>query len=155
MEKHSVTPPQGKLITVRGHFDLDTVYANIFSVLEKKDYDIQEQKHSTRMKKKGEETEIKIDGTRDINDFIQFAINIFIRTRYEHPRGEGRLLIRFDAALNLDYMDQWKGKKLKEFVFDTFKQRIKKLEIENYEVKLLTELGELIKEIKEPLRLEK
>ena len=155
MEKDPITPPQGIIFTEKGFFDLDKIYPKIIPFLENKDYFVQEKKHRRRMKKKGEETEVTIEGTRDINDFIQFWISVDIRTRYLQPNKEGRLLMTFHAALNLDYLDKWSGKKLKEFVFENYTKRLKKLEIENYEIKLASELTELIDDIKEALDFQK
>lgn len=151
MEKDPITPSPGIIFTEEGFFDLDKVYSKIIPFLEEKEYEVHEKKHKTRMKKKGEETEITVEGTRDINDFIQFWVQINIRTRALQPNKEGRLLMTFHAALNLDYLNKWGHKKLKAFMFENYQKRVKKLEIINYENKLAAELKELINQIKESL----
>ena len=153
MEELSVL--KGLMLEKKGIFSLENIYHKVKEFLKENDYAIQEKKHDAKNNHKGEIVEIKIEAIRDITDFIQFSIKTEIKAE-ELIDSKGKLKIKIDGSLNLDYMNKWgKHKKMKAFVFENYKKRLKKVEIEHYSDKLGSEINELIESLKEILEIYK
>lgn len=111
----------------KGTFSFDRMYFAIHDFLNSKGYDVIEPLFKDKEGTYGHEVEFKIQGTKEVTDFIQYSILVSAKVEdveefAVNANGkdvlmtDGRLLFRLEhAKVIFDYQDNFKGNFLKLF----------------------------------------
>jgi len=112
--------PVVSTLRYRGIFDIDGLFKLIRGWFDEREYDFFEDRYKHKNQALGYEIEMDYTGTREINEFVQNKITVYIhiwdynevevvQDGKKKIMGRGRMLINFKAALILDYDDRWQN----------------------------------------------
>ena len=115
----------------KGIFDIDGLFKLMRAWFDEREYDFFEDRYKHKNQTLGYEIEIDYSGTREINEFVQNKISVYIHIwDYNELEviqdgkkkivGQGRMLINFKAALICDYEDRWQSSKFKRSLRDFY-----------------------------------
>ncbi len=153
-----------KSLTYNGLFDFKQTYEFIITYLEEQNYFVMEVRRESIVKEDGIHYDIKCDALKKISDYFRYKIGLEIKAIVNKAKAkkdnktieidEGNINITLGAVMLYDYEDRWTGpitKIMREF-YDHYVIRNR---INKYKSGLLNEHGELIKQVKNFLAMEK
>ncbi len=156
-KKDEITPGNGILIFKKGEFDAKLYYSTLKSWFDKRMYTFTERENTEKYRAHGNELNIKLDGDKKIDDFVEFHIETFALVREYKKRGNkhvGDVKINVVAYLELDYRNQWQDTPFKRLLFHLYTNFLIKAKIKHYyETNLYLEMMECIGEMKEIMGL--
>ena len=153
--KTPIHPSNGIVIRYKGIIDIDSLYKNVKSWFGKNDYDFYEKENTEKTKPQWNSLIIKMYGTRNVDDYVQFKIDaefdeiLRVKRIDKKYSGEARIIIR--AEMILDYENKWKSF---PFLFYIYNNYVKKRNIlKYYWPKIYSEMMDLNSLIKSNLGL--
>jgi len=148
-----------------GIFSFKDIYSFIYDWLREDAYDVFEKKYAEKVKGDSKEVEISWSAEKEISDYFKFVITIdwlILGMKTVEVQKDGSKVkmesasveLRFKAMLVKDYEDRWENYPFWKFMRGVYERYIIKNRIDQYQVKLLEELEELIAQCKSFLALE-
>lgn len=128
-----IHPQNGMVIRYKGIIDIDSLYKSAKSWFGNNSYDYFEKENTEKLKPQGNTVIIKMYGTRKIDDYVQFKVEIVfdeilrLKKTERGYTGEARIVIK--AEMTLDYENKWKSF---PFLFYLYNNHILKKKIKNY-----------------------
>ena len=152
--QEKVHPGNGITITLNGRFDLDSLYKTIKNWFDENRYDYYENENQEKNFPEGNFILMKLNGTRDVDDFVQFRVEIGLQvTRLNRlEKGyTGELTVKLRGFYTLDYKNNWKNF---DIPFYIYRKIILKKKIDDfYEPKIYDELMDLNSNVKSDLKI--
>jgi len=161
-EKDSVF--KGKLKQT-GIFSFKDLYSFIYDWLRDEGYDVFERNYKEKVSGDSKEIEIKWEAQREISDYFRFLITIdwmiigmkSVEVQKETKKVKmesGALEIKFKGVIVKDYENRWEDSPIWKFFRGIYEKYIIKSRIDDYEIKLITEIEELVNQCKAFLAIE-
>lgn len=156
MEKIKVSPGPGPgyIIKEKGIFNLEKLISELKKWFTEQEYDFYEKTKKHKPSKYGTRIELKWLAERKIDRTVKYDINIEFLIIDITPAGEdlvsGKLEMVIDANIILDYEDEWKPSKFKNFLMKLFKNIYYKDTIKRHKDKLDSEVNtvrDIVKEV--------
>lgn len=146
-----------------GVFDLKELYKGIKGYLNNLKYTVYEQDNQTKIKSKGNEIIVELEGDRKVDDYVKFWLNVhifIIEAKHVKIKGKdllkGNLQITIKSDYELDYENKWVHSKFADLMHKFYRKHIIKDKINTiYEGKIYGEVINLLDLIKEILDLYK
>lgn len=151
----AIHPTKGIVIRYNGVFDIDSLYKDVKSWFKKHSYDYFEKENTEKTKPQGNTLIIKMRARREIDDYVQFRLEIDfeeilrIKKVEKGHSGEARIIIR--GFIDLDYHNNWKALPFLFYLYNNI--ILKKKVLEYYWPKIYGEMMELNSLIKTKLGL--
>ncbi len=148
-----------------GIFNFKDFYSFVYDWLREEGYDVFEKKYSEKVSGDSKQIEIEWDADREISDYFKFRINMYwliLGMKSVEVQKEGQKVkmdtavteIKFKAILVKDYEDRWENSTFWKFLRGIYERYIIKSRIEEYQIKILEELEELVAQCKAFLAME-
>jgi len=148
-----------------GIWDFKETYRFLYDWLIDNDYLVTEKTYNEKINPTGKEIEIRWEAKKKISDYFRFVLKVEWRilgmTEVEVKKEEnkvkmnkGYIEIKFSAVLEKDYEHRWENSGMLKFLRGVYDRYIVRGRIENYELKLFSEVDELIAQTKSFLALE-
>jgi|SRR3989344_6304177 len=132
-KENKIHPTNGIVIRYKGAFDLDSLYKSVKSWFPDNNYDYYEKENTEKVKPQGNSVILKMNGVKDIDDYVQFRIDVIfeevlrIKKLEKGHYSEIRAIIK--AVMILDHRNKWKSY---PFMFYLYNNIILKKKIMNY-----------------------
>ena len=101
-------------LTYRGVFDHGKVYRDMVNWFKEHHYFFSEKIHVEMVKATGKEHVLNFSGTREVDDYVKYSIDVEIWTLRERNIDKklvnGEIQIRIKGAMELDYKNKFSGK---------------------------------------------
>ncbi|MBI4159174.1 hypothetical protein HY500_02855 [Candidatus Woesearchaeota archaeon] len=150
-KKDVITPSNAIVIVREGPFDAELYYSTIKNWFDKRMYTFTERENTEKYRAHGNELNIKLDGDKKVDDFVEFHIETFALCR-EYKKKHANVKINIVAYLDLDYRNQWQDTPFKRLLFYLYINFLIKGKIKHYyETNLYLEMMELIGDMKRTL----
>ena len=148
-----------------GIFTFKDLYSFVYDWLKEEGYDVFERTYSEKIVGDSKNIEIAWEATREISDYFKFMIKInwqilgmkTVEVQKEDKKVKmesGALELKFAAILVKDYEDRWENQPFWKFLRGIYERYIVKSRIEDYQIKLLGEMEEIIAQCKSFLAIE-
>ncbi|MFA5259201.1 MAG: hypothetical protein WC979_07295 [Candidatus Pacearchaeota archaeon] len=148
-----------------GIFSFKDFYSFTYDWLKDDGYDVVEKAYSETVSGDSKKVEIKWEATREISDYFKFQIKMdwlilgmkTIEVQKENKKIKmetAAVEIKFTAVLIKDYEDRWENHPFWKFMRGIYEKYIIKVRVDDYQIKLLSELEELINQCKAFLAIE-
>lgn len=155
---------KGKIKHV-GIFSFKDFYGFVYDWLKEENYDVFEKAYNETVSGDSKKIEINWSAEKEISDYFKFNIklrwlilgmkNIDVQKENKKVKMDtGSLEINFTAVLVRDYEDRWENQPFWKFFRGIYERYIIKSRVDDYQVKLMEELEELISQCKAFLALE-
>ena len=148
-------------ISYSGIYDFNKVYRNAINWFKKNGYFFHEKTHIEAVKSTGKEHIINFNGTRDVDDYTRYSIDVEIWTlRTASVKGEknlvkGEIQIRIKGAMELDYKNIFGKMKFGNVIRSFYHKYIikKRIWVTKYAPGIYVETNDLINNVKTNLGL--
>jgi hypothetical protein len=148
-----------------GIFSFKDLYNFIYDWLREESYDVYEKSYNEKVSGDSKQIEIAWIAEREISDYFKFQVKInwiilgmkSIDVQKDNQKikmDSGSLELRFTTLLIKDYEDRWENRPYWKFLRGIYERYIVKSRIEDYQVKLLIEVEDLIAQCKSFLAIE-
>ena len=148
-----------------GIFSFKDFYTFTYDWLKEEGYDVFERAYSESISGDSKKVEIKWEATREVSDYFKFMITmewliLGMKTVEVQKDGKkvkmetGALEIKFKGVLVKDYEDRWENAPFWKFMRGIYEKYIIKVRIDDYQIKLLSEVEEIINQCKSFLSIE-
>lgn len=148
-----------------GIFDFKDFYSFSYDWLRGEGYDVFERRYAEKVAGDTKQIEVVWEADREISDYFKFRIVMewmitgmkSVEVQKEGQKikmDSGGVEIKFRAVLIKDYEDRWENNPFWKFLRGIYEKYIIRSRIEEYQIKLLEELGELVSQCKAFLSME-
>jgi len=148
-----------------GIFSFKDFYSFIYDWLREEGYDVYERSYNEKISGDTKEIEIKWEADKEVSDYFKFRITLdwmivglkTVEVQRENKKikmDSGGVELRFRAILIKDYEDRWENSPFWKFMRGVYERYVIRSRIEEYQVKILEEVEELISQCKAFLSLE-
>jgi hypothetical protein len=148
-----------------GIFSFKDLYAFLYDWLKDEGYDVFEKSYSEKVTGDSKQIEITWEATREISDYFKFMMKInwqilgmkSVDVQKDDKKikmDSGSLEIRFTGVLIKDYEERWENQPFWKFMRAIYEKYIIKSRVEDYQIKLLSEVEEIIAQCKSFLAIE-
>ena len=155
-ESHKVNPGRGLQIREKGVFDLNKLYKEMRSWIDKNKYSFNEKEHTEKSLDKGKEIILAWEAEREITDYLVYEIKVDFHLKGINKVSEnlvnGFAKITFSANVISDYRNKFGKSLFSEWLSKLYKQYLIKSEIERHQDKLKEELTNFHDVTKEVLK---
>lgn len=148
-----------------GVFSFKDFYSFTYDWLREEGYDVFERKYSEKVSGDSKQVDIFWEADREISDYFKFRISVewmiigmkTVEVQKDSQKVKmetGGVELKFKAILIKDYEDRWENSPFWKFLRGIYERYIIKSRIEEYQIKILEELEELITQSKAFLSME-
>ena len=148
-----------------GIFTFKDLYSFLYDWLREEGYDVIEKSYNEKVSGDSKNIEIKWEATREISDYFKFQVKLdwqilgmkSVDVQKDDKKvkmDSGSLEIKFSGTLIRDYEDRWENQPFWKFMRGIYERYIIKSRIDEYQIKLLGEVEELISQCKSFLAIE-
>lgn len=143
-ESHKVNPGQGLQIREKGVFDLNKLYKEMRSWIDKHKYGFNEKEHTEKILDKGKEIILAWEAEREITDYLVYEIKVNFHLKGINKVSDdlvnGFAKITFKANVVSDYKNRFGKSSFSEWLSKLYKNYLIRSEIERHQDKLKEEL---------------
>ena len=161
-EKDTIT--KGK-IKQAGFFDFKDLYSFVYDLLIHNGYDVNEKNYSEKVAGESKDIDIEWEALKKVSDYFKFQLKLtwkilglksveVQRDGKKVKTNQGVLEIKFSAVLVKDYESRWEEAAIWKFLRGVYDRYVIRDRIEDYEEKILSDLDEIIGQIKSYLAIE-
>src|SRR3989344_8314530 len=155
-ESYHFTPRPGLLMEHTGVFDIDAIARGIKKWYLENNYRYDEKENITKDKPQGFEIIVKFKSIREVDDFVQFHIDMEFHMFYVEKVKKGSKIVNkgymrviIMAHMTLDYKNKWERSKFGRFLYHVYRKHLIRDKIKRvYEAKIDAELQEVMAIIK-------
>ena len=148
-----------------GIFDFKEIYRFLYALALDLEYEIEERVYSEKNTVKGKEIEIHWVARRKISDYFRYVVKMdwlilgmndveVMKEGIKVKTNKGSLEIKFGIWLEKDYENRWEATAVLKFLRGLYDNYIIRGRILDYETKLITEMTEMVEQLKAFLVLE-
>ena len=148
-----------------GIFDFKEIYKFLYALAMDLEYDLEERSYSEKNTVKGKEIEIHWIARRKISDYFRYVVKMdwlilgmndveVMKEGVKVKTNKGLLEIKFGVWLEKDYENRWEATAVLKFLRGLYDNYIIRGRILDYETKLITEMTEMVEQLKAFLVLE-
>ncbi len=146
-------------IKFNGLFDLSDFYKTMYDLLTSMRYTIEERKFKEKNDTIGKQIEINWDGLKNVDDYTQFYINIFVfmvgvnkvevqKDGVAVKLSKGDVEITFKGILRTDYESRWEQSPVLKFLKGIYDSYLYRSTFNNWRTQIYEETYSLQNEIK-------
>lgn len=148
-----------------GIFNFKDFYSFSYDWLVEENYDVFERRYSEKVAGDSKDIEIEWEAMKEVSDYFRFVIKmewkILGMKKVKVKRGDkeetmdtGSVEIKFSGTIVKDYESRWESTPVLKFMRGVYDRYIIKRRIDEYEIKLMGEIEELIAQCKSFLAME-
>lgn len=148
-----------------GIFSFKDLYSFLYDWLKEEGYDLIEKTYSEKVAGDTKQIDINWEATKEVSDYFKFQIKLdwqilglkSVEVQKEDKKvkmDSGSLEIKFTGTLIKDYEDKWENQPFWKFMRGIYDKFVIKNRIDEYQIKLLGEVEDVINQCKAFLAVE-